>query len=94
MHCSSFYEIAEKKFHDVAYNFFDNQSEGRTPKASLYIQTPLEFRYLTDYGSREGLKVVIDRIYKRTRFPSDFASAEKHIYDQMGFYEDCFLQLY
>ena len=94
IHWSTFYEIAEEKFHEAAYSYLDSQSNRLTPKAGLHVQTLLEYRYLRAYGSRDGLKNVLVRIDRRTRFPSDFASAEEHLYGQMDFYATCFLQLY
>ncbi len=94
IHWSEFYDIAEEKFHDVAYGYIENQSERLPPKAGLHVHTLLEYRYLRAYGSREGLKNVLVRIDKRTRFQSDFGSAEEHLYDDLGFFSNCFVELY
>jgi len=94
IHWSNFYVTAEEKFHDKAYSYLDSQYHRLTPKAGLHVQTLLEYRYLRAYGSREGLNNVLVRIDKRTKFPSNFASAEEHLYDDLEFYSSCFVELY
>ena len=94
IHWSVFYDIAEETFHDKAYEYLESQVDRLPPRAGLHVKTLLEYRYLRAYGSRAGLKNVLVRIDKRTRFQSDFASSEKHLYDQIDFFTSCFLDLY
>jgi len=86
LHWDEFFDVPETPFHEYAYTSLQRQVDRLPPKASLHVQTLLEHKYLHAYGSRIGLKNVLARIDKRTRFESDFASAEQQLYDDLDFF--------
>lgn len=94
VHWSEFYDFSEASFHDLAYDHLSQQSHRLPPKARLHVEALLEYRYLRAYGSREGLRDVLARIDKRTKFDSNFELGEGHLYDQIDFFSSCFIQLY
>lgn len=91
---STFFEESELDFHVYAYSCLTQQLYRLPPKASLHVEALLEHRYLRAYSTKEGLENILTRMDRRTRFPSDFASAADHLYDDLDFYNDLFVELY
>ncbi len=91
---SLFFDEPEQVFHDYAYDQLEGQLERLPPKASRHVQALLDYRYLRAYNSKEGLEDILMRMDKRTRFPSDFASAADHLFEDFDFYNDLFIKLF
>ena len=91
---ASFHDEAEEDFHQYAYEVLGQQVHRLPAKASLHVHTLLEYEYLKAYGLKSGLKNVLERMDRRTRFPSIFSEAVKHLYDDYFFFEERFVQLY
>ena len=91
---STFFDEPEPVFHNFAYDQLARQLERLPPKASRHVQALLDYRYLRAYNTKEGLEDILKRMDKRTRFPSDFASAADHLFADFDFYNELFIKLY
>jgi len=93
-HWGQFHSVSESDFQSSVYDVLTDQVVRLPPKVSLHVQTLLEYQYLKAYGTRDGMRNVLSRMDKRTRFPSDFASAVDHLYEDLDFYSEQFILLY
>ena len=91
---NTIYDEKESTFHQFVYHSFISIVGDLPPKASLHVQSLLKYQYLRAYGSRDGLKDVLNRMDRRTKFPSDFGAAVDQLYENYNFYEDQFLVLF
>lgn len=64
------------------------------PKANALLSGLIEHQYLHVYTTKEGVHEVMVRMDRRARFPSRFAAAAEHLYQDFLFYEACFFDLY
>ena len=89
-----FFSRSEQSFHKIVYSSLESNVKRLPPKTSLHVHALLEYQYLKAYGYKTGLKDVLDRMDRRTRFPSDFGSAVNHLYDDYHFFEQQFQSLF
>ena len=89
-----FYDEPEQDFHRYVYQVFEEQVEELPPRASLHVQTLLKYEYLNAYGNKKGLEGVLIRMDRRTRFPSNFNLGVQHLYDDLHYFQECFIELY
>jgi len=91
---SQWYDQAEQDFHQHVYTLLSTQLSRLPPKISIHVSTLLEYQYLKAYGSKDGLRGIMKRIDKKTKFASDFVSSIDHLYEDYDFFEEVFKDLY
>ncbi|MFT6810423.1 MAG: acyl carrier protein phosphodiesterase [Saprospiraceae bacterium] len=64
------------------------------PNAHKLLSGLLHHKYLHVYRSQQGIVEVLERMDRRTKFESDFASGADHLYQDLAFFESCFHDLY
>ena len=77
----------EHSFHEKVYKELEVHVESLPPHASLHVNALLEYRYLKAYGSKSGMKNVLSRMDRRTKFPSNFSASIDHLYDDFDFFK-------
>lgn len=82
------------KFHDFVYYSMEQNNEELQGSAKKHVEALLSHKYLHVYQTKEGLENVMQRMDKRTRFPSDFHSSVKQMYNDYNMYFDLFNDLF
>ena len=75
------------------YRSFEPMVGDLPPRAKRHVAALLEYKYLKAYESKEGIKNVMSRMDKRTRFPSDFESSVDQLYDNLELFKMHFHEL-
>ena len=91
---SSYNAISFSQFEYHVYEAFDGLIDQIPSSANSHVAALLNHRYLGVYQSKEGMKGVMKRMDRRTKFNSDFLSAVDHAYQHWEALNENFIQLY
>ena len=90
----SFIQTPFDSFEGKVYSSFEMLNGQVPPSANRHVTALLDHRYLKVYQTKEGMKGVMKRMDKRTRFKSDFLSTVDEAYDQIKILNHNFVELY
>ena len=81
-------------FESEVYREFGQLLDTLPPLARIKTEILIEHKYLKAYRSRIGMEGVMERMDRRARFHSNFQYAISDLYDDLEFFNRCFLQLF
>lgn len=72
------------------YRVFSRRMDEMPPRLKVSLPKMIEHDWLNNYKSLEGLKFTLDKMDKRTRFPSNFGDAVEHLLDDYDLFTEEF----